>query len=112
MKTRLDVLCEVHGQQGGTIHDFNKQYESDLLSISNKEFFKLIYGIQLKRSKQSVPEAYAWDMNQLPVVLERMCQAIDKKSFSKDGAAFKLTCKVIGIPYTYKAIFSYLDSHA
>lgn len=38
MKTRLQVLCEIHNQQGGTIHQFNQKYKFDLLSFSNFQF--------------------------------------------------------------------------
>lgn len=38
-KTRLELLCEAHGQQGGTIHQFNRQYAGiDFLQLTESEF--------------------------------------------------------------------------
>jgi len=31
MKTTLQILCEIHSQQGGTIHQFNEKYGIDFL---------------------------------------------------------------------------------
>lgn len=69
MKTRLETLCEAHGQQGGTIHEFNRIHKK---------------------------------------ALKLMSLAMDKKTFSKDSSAWKLTCKALGIKHTYKEIFSYI----
>ena len=36
--TRLEILCLIHNQAGGTIHQFNNLYGVDLLSLSDAEF--------------------------------------------------------------------------
>ena len=41
-QTRLELLCKVHNQQGGTIHQFNKQYNINFLFMSDKAFFEFI----------------------------------------------------------------------
>lgn len=38
-KTRLDILCELHNQQGGTIHEFNTMYNMDFLNMSEDAFY-------------------------------------------------------------------------
>jgi hypothetical protein len=37
-ETRLDRLCNIHKQQGGTIHQFNRQYGTDFLALTDEEF--------------------------------------------------------------------------
>lgn len=32
--TRLIVLCLLHNQQGGTIHQFNEKYETDFINMN------------------------------------------------------------------------------
>ena len=36
--TRLEKLCQLHGQQGGTIHEFNRQYSVDFMAMSDNEY--------------------------------------------------------------------------
>lgn len=105
--TRLEILCKLHNQQGGTIHDFNKTYGVDVLNLNNRNFFKLLYGANLKRAHGQWPDKYVWPAYELLNVMERMFAAIDKGSFNKDGLAFKWTCKQLGIKHTYQAIFNY-----
>lgn len=119
MKTRLEILCAIHKQQGGTIHEFNKKYfgvynrdygqNEDFLSMSNRQFFKTIYMIELKKSHEQKPGRYAWPEGELMEVFGRMCTAIDKGSFNKDSDAFKRTCKVLGIKHTYRDIESFIN---
>lgn len=42
--TKLEALCELHGQSGGTIHQFNKQYGIDFLLTTNFQFKLIIRG--------------------------------------------------------------------
>lgn len=77
----------------------------------NPEKFKTFfaeYSKQLEIAVKAHPEQY-FPIEQLPAVLERMQAAIKRNSFNKDGNAFKATCKVLGIPHTYKAIDAYLE---
>lgn len=106
--TRLEVLCKLHGKQGGTIHQYNVLYGVDILSLGNKEFFKLLYAANLKRAHNQYPDKYVWPSEELMNVMERMFAAIDRFSFNKDSDAFKLTCKHLKIPHTYKAIKEYI----
>jgi hypothetical protein len=85
--TRLEILCKATGQQGGTIHDFNRRYVCDFLTMSNKDFFKVIYAVYLTRCRQTMPDLYAWPIEETEAVAIRMCNAIDRGSFNKDGAA-------------------------
>jgi hypothetical protein len=112
MKTRLEILCELHGQQGGTIHQFDKQYGLDILGLSNRAFFKLVYSINLKKAHSQYPDQYSWPSGELLNVYERMCAAIDRMSFNKDSHAIRWTCKALGIKHTYREIGSFFTSEA
>lgn len=49
MKTRLERLCDFHNFQGGTIHDFNRQYNTDFLKMHDmvfEDYFKFTPGIE------------------------------------------------------------------
>ena len=108
--TRLEILCKLHNQQGGAIHQFNQKYGMDILTLNNKAFFKLIYGINLKKDHNQFPGKYSFPENEILIVWERMCDAINKFSFNKDSHGFKWTCKALGIPHTYKAISEFLNA--
>ena len=36
--TRLQVLCNMHNVQGGTIHEYNKEYNTDFILMSDLDF--------------------------------------------------------------------------
>lgn len=38
MRTRLDVLCEIHKQKGGTIFDFERKYKMDFHCLTKDQF--------------------------------------------------------------------------
>jgi len=80
--------------------------------MSNLEKLKSVYAKNLAQAHASKPEDYVWPIEELPTVLERMYAAIDKMSFNKDGHAWKLTCKELGIPHTYKAIEEFIKRDA
>lgn len=70
------------------------------------------YSKQLTLAMQECPTDYAWGMDKLPGVLERMRLAFMTFSFNKDSRAIKMTCKALGINHTYKAIRHFFDNHA
>lgn len=77
----------------------------------NPEKFKVFfaeYSKQLEIAIKAHPEQY-FPIEKLPVVLIRIDAAIRCGGFNKDGHAFKATCKMLGIPHTYKAIDAYLE---
>ena len=47
--TRLAILCQLHRQQGGTIHQFNHQYDTDFLALSEAMFDVMILAIKLQK---------------------------------------------------------------
>lgn len=73
------------------------------------ETFIESYGRNLKRAVEEYPNDYAFHVSHVPTVLERMTKAIQERSFNKDSHAFRWTCKELGIPHTYKAIYAYLE---
>jgi len=36
--TRLETLCALHKKQGGTIHQYNRDYGLDFLNMSEEDF--------------------------------------------------------------------------
>lgn len=46
--TRLDVLIKLHNNQGGTIHQFNRTYQLDFISMSEACFINFIYNFNPK----------------------------------------------------------------
>lgn len=43
--TRLEKLCELHDQSGGTIHEFNNRYGVDFLEMPDYVFDEYVIGI-------------------------------------------------------------------
>lgn len=48
-RSRLQILCELHGADGGTIWQYNEMYGVDFLAISDEEFKALCHGIEWTR---------------------------------------------------------------
>jgi hypothetical protein len=46
---RLQLLCYLNNQQGGTIHEFNTKYACDILLLSESDFNLLIAKIIVLR---------------------------------------------------------------
>lgn len=36
--TRLEILCQLHGVQGGTIHQYDRAYSCDFIGMSDNDF--------------------------------------------------------------------------
>lgn len=106
--TRLQILCKVHGQQGGTIWDFNHDYGVDFLELSNKDFFKVVLAKCLEYNYSANPSKYAFGLDKLGDVVDRLFASVDNMRFDKNSDSFKQACKLLGIKHTYKAIKEYL----
>jgi hypothetical protein len=76
--------------------------------MQNFEVFLSEYAKQLKNAIINYPNEYAYGLEQLPDVIQRMAQAFYKRSYNKDSRAIKATCKALGIPYTYTGINSFI----
>lgn len=63
-----------------------------------------IYREELANAVRDYPNEYAWPIDQVPVVADRMVDAMKRGSYNKDGRAFKATCRRLGIKHTYTAI--------
>ena len=50
--TRLEILCKMHNQTGGTIHQFNSQYETDFLLMSDLMFELFLLTINYHNKKE------------------------------------------------------------
>lgn len=56
-----------------------------------------------------MPDQYAYGVDRVPEVAERMRAAFKARSFSKEGPAIERTCKQFGIKNTYKEIEAFLN---
>lgn len=75
---------------------------------SNQQKFYNTYLEKLQECVNKYPEHYSYDEKQVKFVADKMYSAFIKRSANKDGPAIKMTCKELGIGYTYKAIEEYL----
>lgn len=46
VKTRLEILCDLHGQQGGTIFEFNRLYGVDFITMDEDEFIDYVVALR------------------------------------------------------------------
>lgn len=67
-----------------------------------------LYAEELTRARAERPADYIWPENELPAVLERMCLAFKRGTYSKDSLAIRRVCKRLHIKHTYQAINAYL----
>lgn len=68
-----------------------------------------VYSEKLLAAVASGKYQYSYPVSEVPKVVARMRDAFEAGSYSKDGRATEQTCKHFGIPYTYKAINSFLS---
>ena len=73
----------------------------------NQEQFFTIYKAQLQRGCEL--KKYDWPAHNVDEVYDRMVKAVFRGTAAKDGYAFKQTCKILGIPHTYKAMSKFLS---
>ena len=67
-----------------------------------------IYAGQLANERKDNPQKYAWPDSEIGEVLRRTREAVLRGTFSKDSAAHKKTCAILGIKHTYRAIADYI----
>lgn len=75
---------------------------------TNQKMFYDTYLEKLQECVNKYPDQYSYNQEQIKVVADKMFSAFMKRSANKDGPAIKMTCKKLGIGYTYKAIEQYL----
>lgn len=76
-------------------------------TLTNRQKFFEAYRRNLERAVIEHPDEYCWPVANVPIVAAKMEAAFERGSYSKDGFAFKATCKEMGIPHTYTAINSF-----
>lgn len=79
------------------------------LNLENWTAFRQTYLEELRKAVTEHPEEYAFGLDAVDLVWQKMLEAVLNGTFSKDGYAFKATCKKLKIKHTYKAIGQYLD---
>lgn len=72
--------------------------------MTNKEKFQEAYKRHLAAVRAEFPDVYLWPASDTDMVAQRMFAAMDRGSFSKEGYAFKRTCKELKIKPTYQEI--------
>lgn len=70
--------------------------------------FRELYLVELERVVREYPEEYAYSIDTVPAVVDRMMEAIRKWTFNKDSRAIKATCKLLGVKHTYAAMRAWL----
>lgn len=70
------------------------------------------YTPNLRRAVTERPDEYAFGLEGVPRVADRMRAAFERGSYNHDGHAIKWTCKALGIPHTRKAICAFLAGGA
>ena len=73
----------------------------------NQIRFADLYRFHLRRAVVEKPADYAYIAGKVDEVADKMLAAVERKTFNKDGFAFKQTCKQLGIKHTYQAIDAY-----
>lgn len=73
---------------------------------NNSELFWSTYQSHLESRANN--GHYKWPASEAPDVARRMRAAWEAGTASKDGQAFKSTCKSLGIKHTYKAMRAYI----
>lgn len=81
------------------IGEFMAEYEHQLGAVVRED-----------AAKPLGTREYYYGVSYVPAIAERVKEAIQRGSFSKDGEAFKRTCKALGIKHTYKAIYAWLNN--
>lgn len=68
------------------------------------------YGPNLERAVREKGSEYAFPIEEVPLVLNRMRAALERGSYNHEGHALRWTCKELGIKHTRIAIESFLTS--
>lgn len=76
------------------------------------ETFLAVYARKLRAAVDADPTRYAYGVEMIPQVVEKVRAALASGSYSKEGSAFRAACKELGIrPHTYKAINRFITNH-
>lgn len=66
--------------------------------------FRVVYGEELKRAVSEHPEEYAYGVERVPVVADRMVAALKAGNADVKSRAVKATCKRLGIKATVGSV--------
>jgi len=79
--------------------------------MSNFDTFAQVYTEELIKAVTNYPKEYAWPLANVPTVAKIMLDAVKAQTYSKDGRAFKNTCKRLNIKCTYKDINNFINGN-
>ena len=80
------------GSQRLGLDDFMRHYKANLITCVTAN-----------------PSNYRYGISDIDEICHKMQGAILDNTYSKDGLAFKMTCKQLGIKHTYQAIKEYIE---
>jgi hypothetical protein len=63
----------------------------------------------LTEAHAKYPDNYRWPVENIPEVHARMMEAIKSGTYNHNSQGFRLTCKILGIKHTRKAIKEFLE---
>jgi hypothetical protein len=75
---------------------------------TNRELFTALYTENLFKCVKLYPDEYCYTNDQVISVARKMETAIVSGCYNKEGRAIKMTCKQLGIKYTYTGINEYI----
>lgn len=84
---------------------------SKLTAFTSAYFVGLLAAIEADQVKPSEKREYHYGPEGVEIVVDKMMRAIasNPNSVNYGGNGFRLTCKLLGIKHTRKAIFAFLE---
>ena len=77
--------------------------------MTNRENFLKIYTVCLKNAVEQYPHEYAYGVDRVPEVAEKVVESLSKGHALLNGRAMHDTCRELGIKFTTKAIKHFLN---
>lgn len=65
--------------------------------MTPKEAFRAAYMLELARQHNAHPESYAWPIETLPEIVDKMIAALERGSANIDSPAIKAACRMCKI---------------
>ena len=76
----------------------------------NYDKFLAIYTRELSKDVLAHPDQFGFEQAQVPAVALKMTTSLAKGTANKDSNAIRRTCRELGVGYTYKEIFRFLNT--
>ena len=76
--------------------------------MNNFNTFIEVYTEELNKAVVNYPKEYAYSVEKVPEVVEKMAVGFRNGTYNKNSRAIKAACKRLNVKHTYTAINSYL----